>query len=83
MNRLSVPLLLLCMATSMQAFANPGAPATPKEQSAEQRARLEMLERQKQLVDQLNLPPAQQPTDAPTMLDLPVDDSDSPGATKK
>jgi hypothetical protein len=31
----------------------------------------------------MQLPPVQKPSDAPSMLELPVDDSDSPGATKK
>ena len=80
MNKL-LPLVLLCMATSVPAFADP-TPA-PQEQSAEQKARLELLEKQKQILDGMQLPPVQQPSDAPSMLELPVDNSDSPGATKK
>jgi hypothetical protein len=82
MNKL-VPLVLLCVATSMPAFADPTpAPAT-QGQSADQKARLELLEKQKYILDGMQLPPVQKPSDAPSMLELPVDDSDSPGATKK
>jgi len=76
-----VPLVLLCMATSVPALADP-TPA-PQAESADQKARLELIEKQKQLLDGMQLPPVQKQSDAPSMLELPVDHSDSPGATKK
>lgn len=82
MNKL-VPLVLLCMATSLPALADPTPAAATQGQSADQKARLELLEKQKEILDGVQLPPVQKPSDAPSMLELPVDDSDSPGATKK
>lgn len=84
MNKL-VPLVILCVTTSVPALAAPAAAPTaaPQAESADQKARLEMLEKQKELLDQMQLPPVQTPSDAPSMLELPVDNNDSPGATKK
>ncbi len=82
MNKL-VPLVLLCVATSMPAFADPTPATATQGQSADQKARLELLEKQKEILDGMQLPPVQKPSDAPSMLELPVDDSDSPGETKK
>jgi hypothetical protein len=80
MNKL-VSLSILCMAMSLPALAAPTA--APQAESADQKARLEMLEKQKELLDGMQLPPVQTPSNAPSMLELPVDNNDSPGATKK
>jgi hypothetical protein len=82
MNKL-VPLVVLCVATSLPAYADPTPTTATQGQSADQKARLELLEKQKEILAGMQLPPVQKPSDVPSMLELPVDNSDSPGATKK
>ena len=83
MNKFLSPLLSLCIALPLHAFAGPQQTDTQQKViEAEKNARRNLLEQQKEVVDQMHLPPAQTLAEQPTLIELPVDDSDSPGATK-
>lgn len=75
--------ILSCVALSLPAFAEPQEGQPQQVEVTDETGRRALLEQQKAAVDELSLPPAQSLGDTPALLDLPVDHTDSPGATKK
>jgi len=60
-----------------------GAAPQDAEPQGDGTTRLDVAKREKAQVDQMNLPPAQALSEQPTLLVLPVDETDTPGATRK
>jgi len=81
MKQFIAAMLLLAAGASMAGPTASPAPQAPE--SIDQAARRQQIEQQKAQAEQMNLPPAQTATDAPQILDMPVDHEDSPGASKK
>jgi hypothetical protein len=78
-------LTALCAATVHAQSANQSATAPAETQAAKEAraAREAVAQQQKQLFEEKNIPAPVEQKGAVTVLDLPPDDSDSPGAVKK